>query len=217
MGGKDKLEQSLELARTAGELRNVAMAYINLCGGLYRLGRYRNMARYADEGIEYCAEHGLDAWTKSLIEVRGEIELALGLWDQAAETATSIIDAPASPVAAVHWASSCGRWQERDAGTPTTAPRSSVRGRSASRSAICSGSRPAPPQVPNVPGSRAASRRSGRLRRPRLSSRCANAHRASLASSGLWRSRAGLLDERPADGGEPYSYQIVGDGARAAS
>ena len=38
-----------------------------------------------------------------------------------------------------------------------------------------------------------------------------------MASSGLWRSRAGLLDERPADGGEPYSYQIVGDWARAAS
>ncbi|MBV9365366.1 MAG: hypothetical protein JOY89_14075 [Solirubrobacterales bacterium] len=38
-----------------------------------------------------------------------------------------------------------------------------------------------------------------------------------IGELGLWRWRAGLLDERPADGGEPYSYQIVGDGARAAS
>jgi len=71
MGGKDKLERSLELARSAGELRDVAIAYNNLCSSLSRLGRYREMARYADEGIGYCEEHGLDAWTKSLIEVPG--------------------------------------------------------------------------------------------------------------------------------------------------
>jgi DNA-binding CsgD family transcriptional regulator len=34
---------------------------------------------------------------------------------------------------------------------------------------------------------------------------------------GLWRWRAGLLDEPPADAGDPYSHQIAGDWARAAS
>ena len=38
-----------------------------------------------------------------------------------------------------------------------------------------------------------------------------------IGELGLWRWRAGLLEERPADGGEPYSYQIVGDWASAAS
>jgi DNA-binding NarL/FixJ family response regulator len=33
----------------------------------------------------------------------------------------------------------------------------------------------------------------------------------------MWRWRAGLLDEPPADAGEPYSYQIAGDWVRAAS
>ena len=38
-----------------------------------------------------------------------------------------------------------------------------------------------------------------------------------IGQLGLWRWRAGLLDEPPADAGEPYSYQIAGDWARAAS
>jgi tetratricopeptide (TPR) repeat protein len=104
MAGKDKLERSLELALSADELRCVAMAYGNLCAALSRLGRYRDMARYAEEGIAYCEEHGLDAWAKWLVSANAEIQLALGLWDQAAETAESIIDAPASPETEVHWA-----------------------------------------------------------------------------------------------------------------
>jgi hypothetical protein len=92
MGGMEKLERSLELARSAGELRYVAMAYINLCAALSRLGRYLDMARYAEEGIEYCEEHGLEAWTKWLISAKIDIQLALGLWDQAAEGATSILE-----------------------------------------------------------------------------------------------------------------------------
>jgi tetratricopeptide (TPR) repeat protein len=81
MGGKEKLERSLQLALSAGELRCVAMAYGNLCSALYRLGRYRDISRYAAEGIAYCEEHGLDTWTQWLVSANAENQLALGLWD----------------------------------------------------------------------------------------------------------------------------------------
>jgi DNA-binding CsgD family transcriptional regulator len=38
-----------------------------------------------------------------------------------------------------------------------------------------------------------------------------------IGELGLWRWRAGLLEEPPADAGEPYSWQIAGDWERAAS
>jgi DNA-binding CsgD family transcriptional regulator len=217
MEGKDKLERSLELARSAGELRDVAIAYINLCAGLCRLGRLGDMARYADEGIEYCEEHGLDAWTKSLIEVRGEIELALGRWDQAAETATSIIDAPASPVSAVHWALlvlALVRARRGDPDHRTPYERARAIGESvgdlqwlaadAAAAAECAWLEGR--QTDIGPATHAAFALALRLRAPSF-----------IGEIGLWRWRAGLLDEPPADAGEPYSYQIAGDWARGAS
>jgi DNA-binding CsgD family transcriptional regulator len=38
-----------------------------------------------------------------------------------------------------------------------------------------------------------------------------------IGELGLWRWRPGLLDEPPAEAGEPYSHQIAGDWTRAAS
>ena len=217
MEGKDKLERSLELARNAGELRDVAIAYINLCAGLCRLGRYRDMARYVDEGIEYCQEHGLDAWTKQLIEVRGEIELALGLWDQAAETATSIIDAPATPVSAIHWAllvRALVRARRGDPDHRTPLEHAQAIGESVGDLQWLAADAAAGAECAWLEGrqaeiglaTQAAFELALRQRAPSF-----------IGELGLWRWRAGLLDEPPADAGEPYSYQIAGDWARAAS
>jgi DNA-binding CsgD family transcriptional regulator/tetratricopeptide (TPR) repeat protein len=217
MGGKDKLERSLEFSRNAGELRDAAIAYLNLCAGLCRLGRYRDMARYADEGIEYCEDHGLDAWAKSLVETRGEIELALGLWDQAAETATSIIDAPASPVSAVHWALLVRALVRARRGDPehrTPLERAQAIGESvgdlqwlaadAAAAAECAWLEGRRAEL--GPATQAAFELALRQRAPSF-----------IGELGLWRWRAGLLDEPPAGTGEPYAHQIAGDWAYAAS
>jgi DNA-binding CsgD family transcriptional regulator len=217
MAGRDKLERSLELARNAGELRDVAIAYINLCAGLSRLGRWGEMARYADEGIAYCEEHGLDAWTKELTEARGEIELALGLWDQAAETATSIIDAPAAPVSAVHWALLVRALVRARRGDPDhRAPleRAQAIGESvgdlqwlaADAAAVAECAWLEGRQQEIGPATQAAFELARRQRAPSF-----------VGELGLWRWRAGLLDTPPTDAGEPYAYQIAGDWARAAS
>ena len=51
-------------------------------------------------GIEYCREHGLEAWLKCLLGIRAEAELALGHWDAAAETAGAILAAPRDQILA---------------------------------------------------------------------------------------------------------------------
>lgn len=215
MGGQEKLERSLELARSAGELRYVAMAYINLCAALSRLGRYLDMARYAEEGIEYCEEHGLDAWTKWLIAAKIDIQLALGLWDQAAEGATSILDARPSTMSAVHGAllvRALVRARRGDPDHRDPLDRAQEIARTvgdlqylapvAAVYAECAWLEGRPQEIDAV--TQAAFELAQRQNAANF-----------IGQLGLWRWRAGLLDEPPVDTGEPYSYQLAGDWARA--
>ena len=149
--------------------------------------------------------------------MRGEIELALGLWDQAAETATSIIDAPATPVSAVHWAllvRALVRARRGDPDHRTPLERAQAIGESVGDLQWLAADAAAGAECAWLEGRQAEI---GPARRPRLSSRCANAHRASSASSGSGGGGPDCSTSRPADAGEPYSYQIAGDWARAAS
>jgi len=215
MAGKDKLERCLELALSGGELRCVAMAFGNLCSALSRLGRYRDMAPYAEEGIAYCEEHGLDAWTQWLVSANAEIQLALGLWDQAAETATSIIDAPASPKTRVHWAllvRALVRARRGDPDHRTPLERAQAIGESVGDLQWLAADAAAAAECAWLEGRQAeigpATQASFEL---------ALLQPAFIGLLGLWRWRAGLLGEPAAEAGEPYSYQIAGDWARAAS
>jgi DNA-binding CsgD family transcriptional regulator/tetratricopeptide (TPR) repeat protein len=92
--GRDKLERSLALARQAGLGPDVGRAYINLVAILGRRNQWSDAERYLDHGIEYCREHGLEAWLKCLIAEKAHARLARGDWDVAAELATSLLDAP---------------------------------------------------------------------------------------------------------------------------
>jgi DNA-binding CsgD family transcriptional regulator/tetratricopeptide (TPR) repeat protein len=217
MAGKDKLELSLELALRTGELRCVAMAYGNLCGALSRLGRYAEMAPYAQEGIEYCEEHGLDAWAKWLVSAHAEIQLALGEWDEAADTATSIIDAPTSPATTLHPAllvRALVRARRGDPDYRTPLERARTIGESVGDLQWLAADAAAIAECVWLEGRQAEI---GPATQASFELALHQGAPASVGVLGLWRWRAGLLDEPPAAAGEPYSYQIAGEWERAAS
>ena len=58
----------------------------------------RRPSSYLEPGIEYCREHGLEAWLKCLVAGKAGARLAQGDWDGAAELATSILDGPQDSV-----------------------------------------------------------------------------------------------------------------------
>ncbi|MGH2926903.1 MAG: LuxR C-terminal-related transcriptional regulator, partial [Solirubrobacteraceae bacterium] len=89
-----QLQQSLALARQQGLVTDAGRAFINLglCLGL--ADRWTEAMACVDSGVEYCREHGLEAWLRCLVGTRGQAELALGDWDAAAETASSLLAAP---------------------------------------------------------------------------------------------------------------------------
>jgi DNA-binding CsgD family transcriptional regulator/tetratricopeptide (TPR) repeat protein len=98
LGGWEKLERSLELARQAGLVPDVGRAYINLSATAGLCREWARADEYIEPGIEYCREHGLDAWLNCLVAARAESELAQGRWTAAAKTATEILDLPPSDV-----------------------------------------------------------------------------------------------------------------------
>ncbi len=85
--GFARLEQSLELARSAGLEEQAGRALGNLVWWPLRQRAYPLADRYLEPGLEYCAEHGLDLWRLFLIASRARIELDRGLWAEAGESA----------------------------------------------------------------------------------------------------------------------------------
>ena len=98
VAGRLKLERSLALARQAGLGPDVGRAYINLVGMLSWLREWAAVEDYLGPGIEYCREQGLEAWLKCLVAAKARARLTQGHWDEAAELATSILNAPPDSV-----------------------------------------------------------------------------------------------------------------------
>jgi DNA-binding CsgD family transcriptional regulator/tetratricopeptide (TPR) repeat protein len=94
-----QLEQSLELAVGAGFEDHAGRAYVNLVWWPLRRRRYDLVDRYLEEGLEYCAERGLDLWRLFLIPCRARVELDRGRWTDAADSASlALRDRRAWPV-----------------------------------------------------------------------------------------------------------------------
>jgi DNA-binding CsgD family transcriptional regulator/tetratricopeptide (TPR) repeat protein len=96
--GREKLERSLALAKQEDLTTDAGRAYINLTAACARRREWRLADRYIAEGIEYCRDHGLEAWLNHLIAGRAESELVQGRWDDAAATADAILSGPPSSV-----------------------------------------------------------------------------------------------------------------------
>ena len=98
--GRAQLERSLALAVQDDLATDAGRAFINLASCLGCARRWTEAMAHIESGIEYCRERGLEAWTKSLIGLRAEAELALGQWDAATETAGAILAAPRDQILA---------------------------------------------------------------------------------------------------------------------
>jgi DNA-binding CsgD family transcriptional regulator len=92
--GRHKLDRSLEIALTAGRMTDVGLAYINVCAALGRRRRWKAVDDYLGAGIEYCREHGLEAWVSCLVALEAESHVAQARWTKATEAAALILERP---------------------------------------------------------------------------------------------------------------------------
>jgi DNA-binding CsgD family transcriptional regulator/tetratricopeptide (TPR) repeat protein len=90
-GGRKELEEALALAREAGLVEPAGRALINIVGGAIGTQQYSLAAEYVDEAIDYCSEHGLELYRYYGLAYRARYELDVGRWDDAAETASAVL------------------------------------------------------------------------------------------------------------------------------
>lgn len=91
--GAEKLEQSIALAKEHDLEVEAGRGYLNLIGVLGDVRReWRRVRPQMEKGIAYCRERGLEAWLDCLVGSRVEAELHEGRWDDATETAASLLE-----------------------------------------------------------------------------------------------------------------------------
>jgi DNA-binding CsgD family transcriptional regulator len=92
--GAEKLEQSLERAQRAGLTELVGLALRDLARVSVSVRRRDVALRYLQEGIAYCSERGLELYRLYLLAYRARFELDTGRWQEAAESAESVLRIP---------------------------------------------------------------------------------------------------------------------------
>jgi DNA-binding CsgD family transcriptional regulator/tetratricopeptide (TPR) repeat protein len=215
--GREKLERSLTLSKQHELVADAGRAYINLAAAHARHRQWTLADLYIGPGIEYCRDHGLEAWMSCLIAGRAESALAQGRWDDAAATAGSILNAPASSVISPRFGAlivlALVRARRGDAGyrplldealeiarsvgdlqflVPVSAARAEV--------ALLEGRAEAV-----APETDAALTQAIDLREP-----------SSAGELAMWRLRAGLEEEISSEVAEPFASELAGEHERAA-
>jgi DNA-binding CsgD family transcriptional regulator len=89
--GLAKLERSRDIALRSGDEAGVGRALLHLALVLVTRREWALADGYLDAGIDYCSEHGLDAWRSWLRALRAESILGRGRWAEAADAAASIL------------------------------------------------------------------------------------------------------------------------------
>ena len=116
-----ELERNLTLAQAGSMAVEVGMAFSWLAFAATRLRRYELASEYAESGIDYCERFDLEISRPYLIAMRGEIQLATGDWDDAADSAAAVLRTGGVGLATVGALAVLGRLRARRA-DPGVAP-----------------------------------------------------------------------------------------------
>jgi DNA-binding CsgD family transcriptional regulator len=90
--GQTQLEKSLHISLTHGFEEHAARAYANLASCCVKFRVYADAMRYLNDGLQYCLDHDLDAWSLCMLVWRARCRLEQGYWQEAAEEASTVLN-----------------------------------------------------------------------------------------------------------------------------
>jgi ATP/maltotriose-dependent transcriptional regulator MalT len=96
--GRERLEQSLQLAQRAGLAEQVARTYILLVEAAVGARRYSLATRHLQAGVEYCSDRGLERDRLYLLASRARLELDQGRWQEASDSAVAVLGIPCASI-----------------------------------------------------------------------------------------------------------------------
>ena len=214
--GEKKLERALSLAQRAGLEEHAGRAFQSLAYWPVRERRYAVARRYVEPGLEYCVDRGLDTWRLYVLACRARMELDLGHWDQAADSAAIVLRDPRSAPVPRCWAltvlglvrarrgdpDACGPLDEAHALAQPTGELQIIGPVAAARAeeAWLAGRDATTPQQTETAFELA------------LRSHA----RWVIGELAFWRWQAGVMEPLPTGAADPYALSISGEWARAA-
>ena len=89
--GEAKVSRALALATAAGMVDAVASALGWMAAEMVTLRARAAAERYIAEGIAHCERYDLDSWQPFLVALRAEQELELGCWENARDSADTVV------------------------------------------------------------------------------------------------------------------------------
>ena len=218
VAGREQLERSLALATDAGLDEGMCRAMFHIVWVARRTRAYALASDYLGRALPFATDRGLELWRGYLLGYRAQIELDLGRWQDAVDTAALVLREPRrSRVPRIVALTVVGRIRAR-LGDPDVWPLLDEALALAQRGAELQANEP-------VAVARAeAAWLEGDLDGVELATAPALAlatlRRSTWALSELvsWRRRAGIVDELlDGDTAGPYGLEIAGDWSAAAA
>ncbi len=123
LAGRNQLERSRELAVDAGLEEQIGRADLNLVWVARRQRDYGRAYGYLEPALRYASERGAELWRGYQLGYRARMELDLGYWQEAVETAGVILREPGrSRVPQIEALSVIGRLRARRGDPDVLAP-----------------------------------------------------------------------------------------------
>lgn len=95
-GGMEKLDQSLALTLAHGYPELVVRAYVNIATTAINKCDYDRAETHLRDGLAYCDEGDMSAWSLYLLASRAHLQFQRGNWNEAADDASSVLEAARS-------------------------------------------------------------------------------------------------------------------------
>ena len=217
LGGIERLERSLALARQAGLEVDVARGYGNLSWAALRNREYAVVDAALAAGLEHCTEPQLDLWRLYLQGFQSRSHLEQGRWTEAAETASVALgDARTSSIPRILAGVSLGlvrarRGDPRSVDALDAAVALSEVSEELQRIEAVAAARAEVAWLRGDP--------EGVVQATEATLRLAMELGAGgvVGELALWRRRAGIAEEIAADVAEPFALQLAGDWEAAAA
>ena len=217
-GGRLKLEAALTLAQRHDHEELAALTVSRLVMFPVRYRRYEMAREHLESGLDYCSERGLDTFRLYLLGCRARLELDLGRWDDASESAGQALRDPRNAQLARTWALvTLGVLRARRGDAEAAAPldeaqaevdptmeldRIAMAAAGRAESAWLTGDQRAVAHITDAALALALERKNAFI----------------VGEVAYWRWRAGLKDELAAGlAAEPYASSIAGDWRNAAA
>jgi ATP/maltotriose-dependent transcriptional regulator MalT len=216
--GQEQLERSLALATEARLEEHVGRAMTHLVWVTRRQRAFDLAYKYLDPALQYTSERGLELWRGYLLAYRAQIELDLGRWSEAVDTAALILREPRrSRIPQIIALTVVGRVRARRGDPEVWPPLAEAlslaeRGDELQSSEAVAAARAEAAWLQRDDGgvdrATAAALTLARLRRSRW----------VVAELAAWRRRAGIVDQLSDDEtAGPYALEVAADWSAAAA